>query len=441
LPRKVTLFPLIAAIYLMVAGGPFGLEDIVSKSGYAGAIVILLLTPAAWSLPTALMVSELASALPSEGGYYVWVTRAMGRFWGFQEAWLSLAGSVFDMAIYPTLFVDYLGHFAPTLTAGGRGIWIGAALIAMCALWNLLGAKTVGGSSLAMTIVLLAPFVVLAGYAGFHHAAPGAPAVPLHDVDILGGILVAMWNYMGWDNASTIAGEVDRPQRTYPLAMGAAVALVAVTYVVPIAAVAMTGLDANRWSTGGWADVARAVFGGGAAGSVLAVAITIGGMLGAVGTLNALTMAYSRLPAVLAQDGFLPRVFAKCRPKTGAPWVAIFACSAAWALCLGFSFVKLIVLDVLLTGLSILLEFAALVALRIREPGLPRPYRVPGGLFGAIAVGVPPLALLVLTVIRNDAEPIGPINALEFGALLIAAGVVSYFLSERIHDHRRSFPN
>jgi hypothetical protein len=56
-------------------------------------------------------------------------------------------------------------------------------------------------------------------------------------------------------------------------------------------------------------------------------------------------------------------------------------------------------------------------------------------------VGVPPLALLVLTVIRNDAEPIGPINALEFGALLIGAGVVSYFLSERIHDHRRSFPN
>ena len=102
---------------------------------------------------------------------------------------------------------------------------------------------------------------------------------------------------------------------------------------------------------------------------------------------------------------------------------------------------KLIVLDVLLTGLSILLEFAALVVLRIREPGLARPYRVPGGLFGAIAVGLPPLALLILTVIRNDAEPIGPINALQFGGLLIAAGVVCYFLSERIHDHRRSFPN
>ena len=109
--------------------------------------------------------------------------------------------------------------------------------------------------------------------------------------------------------------------------------------------------------------------------------------VGAVGTLNALTMAYSRLPAAMAQDGLLPRVFASAVPRR--PWVAIFACSAAWALCLGFSFVKLIVLDVLLTGLSMLLEFAALVALRIREPGLARPYRVPGGLSGAIAVGRP----------------------------------------------------
>ena len=424
MPRKMTLLPLIAATYFMVAGGPYGLEDTVSQAGYAGAILILLLTPLLWSLPTALMVSELASALPQQGGFYVWVSRGMGRFWGFQEAWLSLAGSVFDMAIYPTLFVGYLGHFAPALTSGRRGIAIGAAMIAACALWNLLGAKVVGGSSLVMSIVLLGPFVVLMGYAIWRHSGLGAAPVALHRVDILGGILVAMWNYMGWDNASTFADEVDRPQRTYPLAMFGTVILVAVTYVLPIAAVALTGLDANRWSTGGWADIARAVLGNGAVSQGLALALTIGGMVGAAGTLNALTMSFSRLPVVLAEDGFLPKVFAKRHLKTGAPWVAILACATAWALCLGFSFVKLIVLDVLLTGLSILLEFAALVALRIREPDLPRPYRIPGGLFIAIAVGVFPFALLVLTVIRNQAEPLGPINALHLGLIIIAAGVL-----------------
>src|SRR5579862_6376850 len=98
-PRKMTLVPLIAAIYFLVAGGPFGLEDIVAKAGYAGAILILIVTPVVWSFPAALMVSELGGALPDQGGYYVWVKRAMGRFWGFQEAWLSLAGSVFDVAL------------------------------------------------------------------------------------------------------------------------------------------------------------------------------------------------------------------------------------------------------------------------------------------------------------------------------------------------------
>jgi amino acid transporter len=431
-PRKMTLLPLIAAIYFLVSGGPFGLEDIVSKSGYAGAILILLVTPVIWAVPTALMVSELSSALPDQGGYYVWVTRGMGSFWGFQEAWLSLAGSIFDVAIYPTLFVSYLAHLAPWMTAGGRGTVIAIALVGASAAWNLMGAKSVGDSSLVMGIVMLAPFAVLTVYGFLHRAAPAGQSIPLHNVDLLGGILVALWNYMGWDYASTVADEVDHPQRTYPLATASAVALIAITYVLPIAAVAMTGLDANRWSTGGWADVAKAVIPGAGAGQAMAVIVTIGGMLGAWGTLNAQTMQYSRLPAVMADDGLLPRIFSRRRAASGAPWVAILACCAAWMICLQLSFVKLIVLDVLLTGLSLMLEFAALVALRIREPGLPRPYKVPGGIAGAVGVGLLPLALLVITAVRNEVEPVGPINALELGAILVIAGVPAYWWARRM---------
>jgi amino acid transporter len=429
LSRKLTLLPLVAAIYFMVSGGPFGIEDIVARSGYLGAISILLLTPLLWALPTGLMVAEMTSAVPEEGGYYVYVTRGLGLFWGFQEVWLSLAGSIFDMAIYPTLFVGYLGHFVPAVTAGWRGMAIGVALIAAAAAWNALGARKVGGSSVFLGILLLAPFAVLVAVALFHRETAAAAPVPLRQVDVLGGILVAMWNYMGWDNSSTVAGEVDNPQRTYPRAMAAAVLAVSLGYVLPVGAVALTGLDPNRWSTGGWADVARAVHGG----EILAFAITAGGVIGAAGSLNALTLSLSRLPAVLAEDGFLPRVFSR-RNAAGAPWVAIAACALLWALALQLTFVKLIVLDVLLTGLSILLQFAALVGLRLREPELKRPYRVPGGLAGAVAIGVPPLILLILTAVRNQIEPVGPINALELGALLVAAGVAVYYLSPR---HKR----
>ena len=156
--------------------------------------------------------------------------------------------------------------------------------------------------------------------------------------------------------------------------------------------------------------------------------------------MNTLTMSYSRLPAALAVDGFLPKAFARRNRRSDAPWVAILACSAVWAMCLGLTFVKLIVLDVLLTGLSILLEFAALVALRVREPKLPRPYRVPGGLVGAVAIGVPPAALLILTAVRSDIEPVGPINALELGAILIALGVAVYFAARRASAPWRRAP-
>jgi hypothetical protein len=75
-----------------------------------------------------------------------------------------------------------------------------------------------------------------------------------------------------------------------------------------------------------------------------------------------------------------------------------------------------------------------LVALRLREPEMPRPYRVPGGLPGAIAIGLPPLALLILAVIRNEAEPVGPMNALQLGCLIVLAGVGCYFVSERFRS-------
>jgi amino acid transporter len=279
--------------------------------------------------------------------------------------------------------------------------------------------------------VLLAPFAVLTVYAALPGPVAGGPAPPAPQFDFLAGIMVAMWNFMGWDNASTVAEEVARPQRTYPLAMASAALLVTLSYILPIAAVASTGLPSSAWSTGGWAEVARRVLPAGLMATILAATITAAGMISAAGTQNALTMALSRLPAVMAEDGFLPRVFARRTGRTGAPWVAILACAAAWALCLQLPFVKLVMLDVLLTGLSILLEFAALVALRLREPNLARPYRVPGGLAGAIGIGIPPVLLIVLTAVRNRAEPVGPMNALELGAILIGAGLAAYLLIGR----------
>ncbi len=220
------LLPLVGATYFMVAGGPYGLEDIISKAGFGLALVLLLVVPVIWSLPTSLMVGELASSIPEEGGYYVWVRRALGGFWGFQEAWLSLTASVFDMAIYPVTFVLYLSRIAPDWTAGHRGTLWALAVVVGCAAWNLRGAKAVGGGSVWLFAVMLLPFAVLIavglwhGFAG--HAAGGGLAAltrPVAGRDLGAALSVCLWNYMGWDNASTVAQEVEDPQRTYPRAM------------------------------------------------------------------------------------------------------------------------------------------------------------------------------------------------------------------------------
>src|ERR1700740_2305599 len=121
----------------------------------------------------------------------------------------------------------------------------------------------------------------------------------------------------------------------------------------------------------------------------------------------------------MARDGMLPKVFAKTSAKTQAPWVAILVCAACWALCLGLGFTRLITIDIMLYGASLLLEFVTLVALRIREPELKREFRVPGGLAGAISCGIFPMLLMSLAMVKSESESILGMNGLLFGLIII----------------------
>lgn len=421
-PAKLTFLPLVIATFFMVSGGTYGTEDIVHGAGYRGAILVLVITPLLWSLPTALMIGELASAIPAEGGFYVWVRQAMGRFWGFQEAWLSLVASIFDMAIYPTLFVAYLVRLFPWFDIGHRGLLVGVAVVVACAALNLAGIRVVATTSVWLFVLLSAPFLAITLLAFFKTGSLANVAHPTAShVEVVGALLVAMWNYMGWDNASTIAGEVQQPQQTYPRAMLAAVALVALTYIVPVAAMSLTKLSPAAWETGSWAEIAGLL-----GGPALRVALVVGGMMSAFGMFNALVLSYSRLPYAMALDGMLPPVFARLTRGTRVPWVSVVVLATAWALCLGLGFERLVTIDILIYGSSLLLEFLALAVLRFTRPGLPRPFKVPGGKLGASLIGVFPIALLGFSVYGSQGERILGINGLTFGAILIVAGFVVY---------------
>jgi amino acid transporter len=418
--RQLTLFPLIAAIFFMVSGGPYGLEEIIQNAGYSRTLLILAIVPFLWSLPVALMVGELSAALPKEGGYYAWVRRGLGPFWGFQEAWLSLAASIFDMAIYPTLFVLYLGQLWPAAIEGNRAFFVGAAVVFVSALWNIAGIKAVGEGASVMMLALLAPFAVLSVMCLFHAPMMGAAAAPKAGINLLGGIVIAMWNYMGWDNVSTVAGEVHNPQRNYPRALLGAVALVTLCYLIPVASLWKSGMDPGAFTTGSWVTIANQI-----SGPVLGWTIVLGGMICGLGMNNALVLSYSRVPYAMASDGMLPTVLSRMNRK-GVPWVSVVLCAIAWTACLPLGFDRLIAIDILVYALGLLLEFVALIALRIREPGLARPFKITGGVPALVLLTLGPVFVLVLALIQNSHEFAAGVPVLAFGAIVVLAGVLAY---------------
>ena len=424
----------------MVSGGTYGTEAVVSGAGYGRGILVLLFLPVLWCLPTAFMIGELSSALPAEGGYYAWVRRGLGDFWGFQEAWLSLAASIFDMAIYPTLFVFYLKEMSPWFGEGNHGILAGLFVVVTCAALNLAGIRVVGLTSVWLFFLLSLPFalmVLLAPVKAGAFTADTRSVTAGASIGLLGAVLVAMWNYMGWDNASTIAQEVERPRKTYPRAMIAAVILVSLTYVLPFLAVYFTGIPASAFNEdGSWAAVAGQIGGTVMGIQWLRFMVTLGGMMSAFGMFNALVMSYSRLPLAMARDGMMPKLFGKVTVKNHTPWVSILVLASGWALCLGLGFRRLVTLDIMLYGVALMLEFITLVALRIREPQLRRSFRVPGGMAGAVTCGLFPLALLILAMVESDHESILGMNGLLFGSIIILAGFALYFGTSRLRSHR-----
>ncbi len=393
LSRGLGTLGLVFVMYFQVSGGPFTTEALVAEVGPGMALVVLCLLPLLWALPEALLVAELASMLPEEGGYDAWVKRAFGPFWAFQNGWLTWCYSLVDMALYPVLFTLSLRFFLPDLTTAQQ--W-GASLVMIwtALLINLRGARRVGGASVLVGCFVIGGFLLLA-LAAWPRAAH-VPWTPfLKPGQTTGGALgvglsLALWNFIGWDNASTVEGEIRDPARTYPRALAITVPLVALVYLVVLVPT-LAATDFAQWHEGGWPDIARAA--AGPWGRWLAPWIAAAGMASAFALFNAYLLTYSRIPLVMATDGLLPAAVARTDAR-GTPRTAVIASALLYSVFALVPLGGLVVADVLLYALALGLEFAALVQLRRREPALRGAFRVPLG-----TVGVAVLALLPMTTI------------------------------------------
>ncbi len=388
LRRELGFFPLLAVLFFNVSGGPYGIEDTVGVFGPGLVLLLLLVTPLVWSLPLSLAMAELASALPEEGGYVAWVRRAFGPFWGFQAGWWSWVNSFVDVAVFPALFADYLRFWWPGMSTLER-LAVVLAFVWILTGLNLAGVRITGWSAAVLGVIVLAPVAVFTAVAAAQaRQRPWVPFANEHQGAVAGlglGLAAMMWNYSGWDTPTTCLGETKAPATAFRRAVWVALPLIALVYLLPVgAALSATG-DWAEWKTGYWPIAARAVGGAWLAGLVM-----LGGLMSSAGLFLSLLLTNSRLPFVLALGGQMPPALASVHPRLGTPWVSVLLSSACYSFFAYWSFKELIVLDMWLYSVALLLELAAFVALRLREPDLPRPWRVGGGAPGMwLTAGLP----------------------------------------------------
>ena len=421
LRRELGVVPLAAIVFFNVSGGPYGIEDLVSSFGPGLALLLLVLTPLVWSLPVALVMAELAAAMPDEGGYVTWTRRAFGDFWAFQVGWWSWIDSFVDVAVYPALFVEYVRFWHPAMTTLERWLLAVAFIVGLTAL-NVLGVRPTGRAAVVLAAAALAPVVLLIDVGAGKVIQP--PWLPFAADDagwttIGVGLAVVMWNYSGWDTPATILGETTGPEHTFRRASLVAFVILALAYVLPVAVALSAGaLDWREWTTGTWPRIAATI-----GGPWLGHALAIGAVVSTTGLFLSLLLTNSRLPYVLARDGHLPPALAVLDPRFATPWMAIVVSSALYAAFAVFSFKDLIVLNVWLYSLTLIIELAAFLRLRASAPALPRPWRVPGGEAGAWIVAVPPAALAVLAMgTAGWLNTLAGVIAAATGPLVYAAG-------------------
>ncbi len=426
-------------MFFNVSGGAFTTESLIVSTGPGLGLLILVLIPLFWSLPETLIVAELASMLPEEGGYYRWVYRAFGPFWAFQNGWWTWMYSLVDMAIYPVLFNQYLSFFFPHIGPGGQ--W----LIALGVIWgataiNLRGAGRVGTVSVVSGSFILATFllIAIASIPNVDHV-PWRPFVREGTTGLSGlgvGITIALWNYIGWDNASTVQGEVVDATKSYPRALALTLPLVVLGYLIPLSAT-LGSSDWTKWEEGGWPEIAR--MSTGIFGPVLAVCVAAAGMVSAVALFNALLLSYSRIPFAMAGDRLLPKFLSRPDAR-GTPRSAVILSAVCYSIFALLSFAHLVVADVLLYSMALFLEFGALIALRVREPNLRGSYRIPTGTAGVAILALVPVVILAIVIALELSDGEYGFPAIIAALAAAAIGVPGYWLAKRYLQTRTEQP-
>ena len=429
LQKKLRPLQLAAVIFLTVSGGPYGLEPLLDIAGSNAALLLLIITPLLWDIPTIFTVLELNSMMPVTGGYYQWVKRALGLRFAFYEGWWTWLYTFADLAIYPVLFVEYLSFFYPAAEAYKIPvclgvIWISAAI-------NILGIVPVGKISVILGTIVLIPFVILFGWTFMQHnghlvvPAPDFKHAPFSAIGL--GLYTVMWNFIGWDNTTTYAEEVNKPVRSYLISLFTAFFIVFAIYFIALIIAINAGISPSVLAEEGFPALGTLVGGYG-----LGAVVAAGGIASAAGLYSAVLLSVSRIPKVMADDKLLPAKLNTLHPKFKSPYVSIICCSVVVSGMVIWTFGDLIIIDITLYGAALFLEFVALIRLRTLFPREHRPFKIPLNTIGLVLMTMLPLTVYIIAMIGAIVNSDKTVKPLLFAlATLASAELIWQVISRR----------
>ncbi len=403
--RKAGLFYLVFVMFSYTTGGPFGLEDMVTTSGPGMTLIYLLVLPFFWCIPVSLVSAELTTAMPVEGGFYRWTRAAFGDFWGFLAGWWNWSASFLLGGVYAVLFTDYLVYYFPGIT-GWKHYLVSVTLIAVITWINVLGIQMVGKLATALEIFIFVPVMtmVVMGFIKWHHN-PFVPLIPPHQATfkIFGvGLALGLWLYSGYEQLSSVAEEVENPQKAYPRALALVVPLSMAAYFLPTLAGLASAGEWQDWHTGFFADAARIIGGTLFGRPWLGTWMTLAAMVGNVALLNSTVLTATRMPFAMAEDGYLPAVLTRKHSRYGTPWLAIVVSAVIYALLAWQSLGQLISVYIWLRSATTVLTVLSAWKLRRTRPEMARAFRIPGGHWGLIYVVAAPVVMSLVALLGSD---------------------------------------
>jgi amino acid transporter len=424
----------------------------IAAAGHNGTSSISLWVLAAvfFFLPGALVINELSSRFPEEGGLYVWSREAFGDFHGFIAGWTYWIYTVF---YFPGLLLASASMSAYII--GGRGaelaqnrtflLTVSLAMLLVAVLLNIIGLnvgkwlQNAGGVGTYVPLLMLggvAALVVLRHGSATHFTL--ANMMPAWNWDTVNFWSQIAFAFTGLELVSAMGEEIRDPRRTLPRAAFGASALISLMYIAGtfaiLALVPAADLDPQS-------GVFHAITLGsialkiGLLGVVAAILVTVGNA-GGVGSTVA---GIARVPFVVGIDRYLPAAFGKIHPRWKTPYISILVQAIASGIILLVSQINdstrgayqfLIDAAIILYFIPFLYMFAAVIKLARRKDrkGNPHAVLVPGGLAGVWISGGLGFIVVLIGIFVSLVPPGDSTNKLGFELKLVGGTIASILL-------------